>query len=61
MEQHVDGTSVRGLLITVFLWMFANITASQFATYCTILSAIVTIIVNIQKLTSNGKDKHKPD
>jgi hypothetical protein len=55
MEQHVDGTSVRGLLITVFLWMFANITASQFATYCTILSAIVTIIVNIQKLKSNGK------
>ena len=55
MEQHGDGTSVRGLLITVFLWMFANITASQFATYCTIISAIVTIIVNIQKLTSNGK------
>jgi hypothetical protein len=55
MEQHVDGISVRGLLITVFLWMFANITASQFATYCTIASAIVTIIVNIQKLTSNGK------
>ncbi len=55
MEQHVDGTSVRGLLITVFLWMFAHVTASQVATYCTIASAIVTIIVNIQKLTSNGK------
>jgi len=55
MEQHVDGTSVRGLLIPVFLWMFAHVTASQVATYCTIASAIVTIIVNIQKLTSNGK------
>jgi hypothetical protein len=57
MEQHVDGTSVRGLLITVFLWMFAHVTASQVATYCTIASAIVTIIVNIQKLKSNGKNK----
>lgn len=58
MEQHVDGTSVRGLLITMGLWMFAHITASQFATYCTIASAIVTIIVNIQRLR-NGKDKHR--
>ena len=58
MEQHVDGTSVRGLLITMGLWMFAHITASQVATYCTIASAIVTIAVNIQRL-KNGKDKHK--
>ena len=55
MEQHVDGTSVRGLLLTMSLWMLAHVTASQVATYCTILSAIVTIIVNIQKLKSNGK------
>ena len=54
MEQHVDGTSVRGLLLTMSLWMFAHITASQVATYCTIASAIVTIIVNIQKF-KNGK------
>ena len=54
MEQHVDGTSVRGLLLTMGLWMFAHITASQVATYCTIASAIVTIIVNIQKF-KNGK------
>lgn len=60
MEQHVDGTSVRGLLLTMGLWMFAHITASQVATYCTILSAIVTIIVNIQKF-KNGKDKHRTD
>jgi hypothetical protein len=60
MEQHVDSTSVRGLLLTMALWMFAHITASQVATYCTILSAIVTIIVNIQKL-KNGKNKHRTD
>ena len=57
MEQHVDSTSVRGLLITFGLWLFAHVTASQVATYCTILSAIITIIVNIQRL-KNGKDKH---
>jgi len=45
MEQHVDGTSVRGLLITVFLWMFANITASQFATYCTISTVMAVFQV----------------
>jgi hypothetical protein len=60
MEQHVDSTSVRGLLFTMALWMFAHITASQVATYCTILSAIVTIIVNIQKF-KHGKDKHRTD
>jgi hypothetical protein len=60
MEQHVDSTSVRGLLFTVGLWMVAHVTASQVATYCTILSAIVTIIVNIQKF-KNGKDKHRAD
>jgi hypothetical protein len=60
MEQHVDGTSVRGLLLTMSLWMLAHVTASQVATYCTILSAIVTIIVNIQKF-KNGKDKHRAD
>ena len=60
MEQHVDGTSVRGLLLTMGLWIFAHVTASQVATYCTILSAIVTIIVNIQKY-KNGKDKHRAD
>ena len=54
----MDATSTRGFLITFGLWLFANITASQFVTYCTILSAIVTIIVNIQKLSSNGKSKH---
>jgi hypothetical protein len=58
MEQHLDSTSVRGLLLTMSLWMFAQVTASQVATYCTILSAIVTIIVNIQKF-KNGKDKHR--
>jgi hypothetical protein len=57
MEQHVDGTSVRGLLLTMSLWMFAHVTASQVATYCTILSALVTIFVNINKYR-NGKDKH---
>lgn len=55
MEQHVDSTSVRGLLLTMALWMFAHITASQVATYCTILSAIVTIIVNIQKFKHGKK------
>jgi hypothetical protein len=60
MEQHVDSTSVRGLLLTMGLWMVAHVTASQVATYCTILSAIVTIIVNIQKF-KNGKDKHRTD
>lgn len=54
MEQHLDSTSLRGLLVTMGLWMFAHVTASQVATYCTILSAIVTIIVNIQKY-KNGK------
>ena len=54
MEHYVDGTSVRGLLLTLALWMFAPVTASQVATYCTIASAIVTIIVNIQKF-KNGK------
>jgi hypothetical protein len=60
MEQHVDSTSVKGLLFTMGLWMLAHVTASQVATYCTILSAIVTIIVNIQKF-KNGKDKHRVD
>jgi hypothetical protein len=60
MEQHVDGTSVKGLILTMGLWMVAHVTASQVATYCTILSAIVTIIVNIQKF-KNGKDKHRAD
>jgi hypothetical protein len=60
MEQHVDSTSVKGLLFTMGLWMLAHVTASQVATYCTILSAIVTIIVNIQKF-KNGKDKHRAD
>ena len=60
MEQHVDSTSVRGLLITMGLWLFAHVTASQVATYCTILSAIITIIVNIQRL-KHGKDKHRVD
>jgi hypothetical protein len=55
MDQHMDATSTRGFLITFGLWLFANITASQMATYCTIISAIITIIVNIQKLKSNGK------
>jgi len=58
MDQHVDGNSVRGLLLTMGLWMVAHVTASQVATYCTILSAIVTIIVNIQKF-KHGKDKHR--
>ncbi len=60
MEHNVDATSTRGFLITFGLWLFAHITASQLATYCTIASALLTIIINIQKL-SNGKDKHKPD
>jgi hypothetical protein len=55
MEQHVDSTSVRGLLFTMGLWMVAHVTASQVATYCTILSAIVTIIVNIQKFKHGKK------
>jgi hypothetical protein len=60
MEQHVDGTSLKGLILTIGLWMVAHVTASQVATYCTILSAIVTIIVNIQKF-KHGKDKHRAD
>ena len=58
MEHHVDSTPVRGLLVTLGLWLFAHVTASQVATYCTIASAIVTIVVNIQKL-KNGKNKHR--
>lgn len=50
MEHHVDNTSLRGLLITTGLWVFAKMTASDIATYCTILSAIVTIVVNFYKI-----------
>ena len=58
MDQHnLDATSTRGFLITFGLWMLANVTASQFATYCTIISAILTIVINIKKLI-NGKNKH---
>jgi len=57
MEQHFDIPSVKGLLVTVGLWLFAHVTSSQLATYCTIISAILTILVNIQRL-KNGKDKH---
>ena len=56
MEHHVDSTSVRGFLVTLGPWLFAHVTASQVATYCTIVSAIITIIVNLQRL-KNGKDK----
>jgi hypothetical protein len=60
MEQHFDSTSLKGLMLTMGLWMVAHVTASQVATYFTILSAIVTIIVNIQKF-KHGKDKHRAD
>lgn len=46
----IDNSSIRGLLLTISLWAFAHVTASQFATYCTIVSAIITIIVNMKKL-----------
>jgi hypothetical protein len=55
MEQHLDSTSVRGMALTASLWMLARVTASDVATYCTILSAIVTIIVNIQKFKSGKR------
>lgn len=55
MEQHLDSTSVRGMLLTASLWLLARVTASDVATYCTILSAIVTIIVNIQKFKSGKR------
>ena len=55
MEQHLDSTSVRGMALTASFWMLARVTASDVATYCTILSAIVTIIVNIQKIKSGKR------
>lgn len=63
MDQHVDGTSVRSLIVTMFLWTFAHITASDIATYFTIISAIFTILVNAQKFRNdflkNRKSKRK--
>lgn len=50
MEHQVDNTSIRGLLITTGLWLFAKMTSSDLATYCTIISAIVTIVVNLYKI-----------
>jgi hypothetical protein len=60
MEHHVDGTSVRGLLVTMFFWTVSHITASDIATYCTIASALVTIVVNVHRLGKEIK-KSKSD
>jgi len=57
MEQHTNDAGINGLLVTLFFWVFSHLTASDVATYCTIVSALVTIFVNINKYR-NGKDKH---
>lgn len=57
MEQYHGDMSLRSMAVTFFLWGISHITASQFATYCTIASAIITIIVNLNKLR-NGKNKY---
>lgn len=57
MEQPTNDAGINGLLVTLTFWVFSHLTASDVATYCTILSALVTIFVNINKY-KNGKDKH---
>lgn len=57
MEQHTTDAGINGLLVTLTFWIFSHLTASDVATYCTIVSALVTIFVNINKY-KNGKDKH---
>jgi hypothetical protein len=57
MEQPTNDAGINGLLVTLTFWVFSHLTASDVATYCTILSALVTIFVNINKYR-NGKDKH---
>jgi hypothetical protein len=56
MEHQTNDAGINGLLVTLFLWVFSHLTASDLATYCTIASALVTIFVNINKYR-NGKDK----
>jgi hypothetical protein len=56
MEHQTTDAGINGLLLTLFLWVFSHLTASDLATYCTIASALVTIFVNINKYR-NGKDK----
>jgi hypothetical protein len=56
MEQPTNDAGINGLLVTLTFWVFSHLTASDVATYCTILSALVTIFVNINKY-KNGKDK----
>ena len=56
MEQPTNDAGINGLLVTLTFWVFSHLTASDVATYCTILSALVTIFVNINKYR-NGKDK----
>jgi hypothetical protein len=57
MEQPTNDAGINGLLVTLTFWVFSHLTASDFATYCTIASALVTIFVNINKYR-NGKNKH---
>jgi hypothetical protein len=56
MEHQTTDAGINGLLVTLTFWVFSHLTASDVATYCTILSALVTIFVNINKYI-NGKDK----
>jgi hypothetical protein len=57
MEHQTNDAGINGLLVTLTFWIFSHLTASDVATYCTIVSALVTIFVNIQKY-KHGKDKH---
>ena len=57
MEHQTNDAGINGLLVTLTFWVFSHLTASDVATYCTILSALVTIFVNVNKYR-NGKDKH---
>ena len=57
MDQPTNDAGINGLLVTLTFWVFSHLTASDLATYCTIVSALVTIFVNIQKY-KHGKDKH---
>lgn len=59
MDHQVDSTSIRGLAITSFLWVFAHFTSSDLATYCTIISAIVTIFMNVHKFITSRKKNNK--
>jgi len=54
-----NNEGIRGLIVTIVLWVISHITLSNLATFCTIASAMVTIYVNLHKHFSNGKDKSK--